>query len=80
LKFLVRSESDGYLKQAVSLDAQHDDAETSKDVPGSKENLEKAQEKSGTDNYTLLEALRATGEPSSTVGPLHIEMGGRRIP
>jgi hypothetical protein len=83
LKFLVRSESDGYLKQAVNLDAQHDDAETantSKDVPRSKENLEKAQENSETDNCTLLEALRVTGGLSSTVGPLHIEMGGRRIP
>ncbi|PMD43754.1 hypothetical protein L207DRAFT_423182 [Hyaloscypha variabilis F] len=60
LKFLVRSESDGYLKQA--------------------ENPEKVEEKSGTDNHTLLEALRVTEESSSTVEPLRIEIGGRRIP
>jgi hypothetical protein len=83
LKFLVRFESDGYLKQAVNLDAQHNNAETantSKDLPGWKENLAKAQEKSEADSYNLLEALRVTGGPSSTVGPLHIEMRGRRIP
>jgi len=83
LKFLVRSESDGYLKQAVDLDAQNDDAETANtpnDVPGSKENPEKVEEKSGTDNHTLFEALRVTEESSSTVEPLRIEIGGRRIP
>jgi hypothetical protein len=46
----------------------------------SKECLVKAQEESEADNYALLEALRVTGGPLSTVGPLHIEMRGWRIP
>jgi len=33
-----------------------------------------------TDNYAFLEALRVTGGPSSTGGPLYIEMRGRQIP
>lgn len=81
LKFLVRSESDGYLKQAVDCDTQRNDsktANTAKDVPEPKENLVKAQGKIEAD--TLLEALRVTGRPPSTVGPLHIEISGRRIP
>jgi len=78
LKFLVRSESDGYWKQAVDLDAQHNDAETantSDDLLESKETL--ANE---AVNYTLLEALRVSRGLSSTVGPVRIEMRGRRIP
>jgi hypothetical protein len=83
LKFLVRSESDGYLKQAADLDAQPNDAQTANTSMApleSKESLAKAQEESEADNYALLEALRVTGGASSTVGPLHIEMRGRRIP
>jgi hypothetical protein len=83
LKFLVRSESDGYLKQAVNLNTQQNDAETantSKDLLESKENLAKAQEKSETDSYNLLKALRVIGGPLSTVRPLHIEVRGQRIP
>lgn len=83
LKFLVRSESDGYLKQAARLDAQPNDAETahtSKVLPESREKLAKAQEEGEADNYALLEALGVTRGPSSTVRPLHIEMRGRRIP
>jgi hypothetical protein len=78
LKFLVRSESDGYLKQAVDRNAQLNDAgmaNTSEDLPELKETLA-----SEADNYSLLEDLRVSGGPSSTGGPLHIEMRGRRIP
>jgi hypothetical protein len=83
LKLLVRSESDGYLKEAADLNAQPNDAETantSKALIESKANLAKAQEESEVDNYALLEALRVTGGPSSTARPLHIEMRGRQIP
>ena len=81
LKSLVRSESDGYLKQTVDRNTQRNDAKTantSKDLPESMENLVKTQEKIEAD--TLFEALRITGGPSSTFGPLHIERRGRQIP
>jgi len=58
LKFLVRSENDGYLKQTVDRDTQRNDAKTantSKDLPESVENLVKTQEK--IEASTLLEAL-----------------------
>jgi hypothetical protein len=45
--------------------------------PEPKENMVKAQEKIEAD--TLLD-LRVTRGPSSTVGPLHIEISGRWIP
>ncbi len=70
LKFLVRSESDGYLKQVAALEA----------LPRAKETPGKAPDKSQPDDHTILETLRVTGEPSSTKGPLHIEMRGRHIP
>ncbi|CZR69894.1 uncharacterized protein PAC_19794 [Phialocephala subalpina] len=82
LKFLVRSESDGYLKQAAGLDTQANDAETAnaKDPPESEEDLVKAQQETEADNCALLEALRITEGPSSIVRPLRIEMRGRQIP
>jgi hypothetical protein len=83
LKFLVRSESDSYLKQAVNLNTQHNYAKianTSKDLLRLKENLAKTQEKSESDSYNLLKALRVTKRPLSTVRPLHIKMRGWQIP
>ena len=83
LKFLVRSESDGYLKQAADLDAHPNDTETAYTTEAlleSNENLETAQVQSEADNCALLETLRVTGRSSSTVGPLHIEMRGRPVP
>jgi len=71
LKFMVRSESDGYLKQEAELDAKDVKAmNTSK----SKENLIEA------DNSTSFETLTVAGKHPATTGPLRIEMRGRQIP
>ena len=83
LKFLVRSESDGYLKQEAELDAQRNDTKTtntSSTFIKSKETLVKIQGEGQADNHALFETLRVTSKPSSTDGPLHIKMAGRQIP
>ena len=79
----MRSESDGYLKQAVDHNVQPNDAETankSKVLPESKENPAKAQEESEADVYALFKALSVTRRPSSPVTPLYIEIKSQRIP
>jgi hypothetical protein len=82
-KFLVRSESDGYLEQAADLDDQRSDTDSAKTLgtlKKSKETLAKTQDESQADSHTMFETLRVTSNPSSTDGPLHIEMRGRKIP
>lgn len=79
LKFMVRSESDGYLKQEVELDTQPKDVAAT-NTSKSEKDLIKAQSATQADNSTLFETLTVTSKHSTTDGPLEIEMRGRQIP
>jgi hypothetical protein len=76
LKFMVRSESDGYLKQEAELDKDVTATNTSQ----SKKNVVEAQGTIRADSSTLFETLTVTGKHPATDGPLHVEMRGRQIP
>jgi hypothetical protein len=72
LTFLVRSVSDGYLKQEAGPDGNA--AHPSKSDPRLDDNG------NGSENIPSLEKLRISGEPEPYIGPLRIQMGGRQIP
>jgi len=79
LKFMVRSESDGYLKQEAELDTQPKDV-TATNTSQSKKNVVEAPGTIQADSSTLFETLTVTGKHPATDGPLHVEMRGRQIP
>jgi len=79
LKFMVRSESDGYLKQEAELDTQPKDV-TATNTSQLKENLVETKGTIQADDSTLFEALTVTRKHPATDGPLHAEMRGRQIP
>jgi hypothetical protein len=79
LKFIVRSESDGYLKEEAELDTRPKDV-TATNTSQSKKNVVEAQGTIQADNSTLLETLTVTNKHPATDGPLHVEMRGRQIP
>jgi hypothetical protein len=76
---MVRSESDGYLKQEAELDTQPKDV-TATNTSQSKKNVVEAQGTIQADSSTLFETLTVTGKHPATDGPLHVEMRGRQIP
>jgi hypothetical protein len=79
LKFMVRSESNNYLKQEAELDTQPKDV-TATNTSQSKKNVIKTQGTIQANSSTLFETLTVTGKHPATDRPLHVEMRGRQIP
>lgn len=80
LNFLVRTESDGYIREALNPDTQHDHAVTSNTLPEFHQILAKAHNKSEDDICALLEAIEVSNKSPSLEKSISVEMKGQQIP
>jgi hypothetical protein len=80
INFLVRTESDGYLSEAISRDAQLDCAVTSNILPEPQQQAVKTPNNDEDDTCALLKALEINDKSPSSEKSIRVEMKGQKIP